>query len=320
MATYKLYKKTSDTAKEEIKIPASSVSGLANVATSGSYDDLTDKPEVPGVPDIVQTTGTSTTAVMSQKAVTDELGKYVDKSTAQTISGAKTFTNNFVCSKNYPIIDLRHSLLTHGAYPSKTRSNEIRVLDKDDYYEGGIRFDTYTDGTQELKIMSRSFGTGYISGVILRAKNKASSANEGGAWILYPVIDGSMDLGTSSKRWRNAYVKNIVADNIPFDSNGLSTGTLGSTKLPSAGRYYIEKKASMSQNIISFVLDFNNVATSSGYAYLSAAGDNALGELWLFVYVSTNGTVTMSEYSPKTNGEISFDKDETGTFKYKKID
>lgn len=47
MATYKLYKKTSDTAKEEIQIPASSVSGLANVATSGSYNDLSNKPTIP---------------------------------------------------------------------------------------------------------------------------------------------------------------------------------------------------------------------------------------------------------------------------------
>ena len=133
----------------------------------------------------------------------------INSNLPQTISGAKTFTNNIVCSKNYPIIDLRHTLLTHGAYPSETRSNEIRVLDKDGYYEGGIRFDTYTDGTQELKIMSRSFGTTYISGVILRAKNKASSADEGGAWILHPVTDGSMDFGASSKRWRNGYITNL---------------------------------------------------------------------------------------------------------------
>lgn len=133
----------------------------------------------------------------------------INSNLPQTISGAKTFTNNIVCSKNYPIIDLRHSLLTHGAYPTEARSNEIRFLDKDDYYEGGIRFDTYTDGTQELKIMSRSFGTSNIAGVTLRAKDKASSADEGGAWILHPSTDGSMDLGASSKRWRNGYITNI---------------------------------------------------------------------------------------------------------------
>ena len=49
MATYKLYKKTSATAKEEVQIPASSVSGLAKVATSGSYKDLSNKPTIPTV-------------------------------------------------------------------------------------------------------------------------------------------------------------------------------------------------------------------------------------------------------------------------------
>lgn len=49
MATYKLYKKTSATAKEEVQIPASSVSGLSTVATSGSYDDLSHKPTIPTV-------------------------------------------------------------------------------------------------------------------------------------------------------------------------------------------------------------------------------------------------------------------------------
>ena len=43
MATYKPYKKT-DSGKEEVQIPASSVSGLAQVATSGNYNDLLDKP------------------------------------------------------------------------------------------------------------------------------------------------------------------------------------------------------------------------------------------------------------------------------------
>lgn len=46
MATYKPYKKT-DSGKEEIQIPASSVSGLAKVATSGSYNDLSNKPTIP---------------------------------------------------------------------------------------------------------------------------------------------------------------------------------------------------------------------------------------------------------------------------------
>lgn len=57
MATYKLYKKTSATAKEEVQIPASSVSGLSTVATSGSYDDLSHKPDISGKLSKTENTG-----------------------------------------------------------------------------------------------------------------------------------------------------------------------------------------------------------------------------------------------------------------------
>ena len=55
--------KTGENTSEEIKIPASSVSGLAKVATSGLYDDLSNKPT-----------------------------NYVTTNTTQTISGNKIFT------------------------------------------------------------------------------------------------------------------------------------------------------------------------------------------------------------------------------------
>ncbi len=59
MATYKLYKKTSATAKEEVQIPASSVSGLAKVATSGSYNDLSHKPDIHNGTLTIQKNGTT---------------------------------------------------------------------------------------------------------------------------------------------------------------------------------------------------------------------------------------------------------------------
>lgn len=213
----------------------------------------------------------------------------------EIISTKKFFRNQLIVSDE---IDIGAS----APAPEANQYRYIDFLDKND---------------KRIGIVGASIDTNKNYGAYLQAGNVASmgvsSTPDGFVYSYGPIPpdnDNTNKLATTG--W--------VRRNIPFDSNGLSTGTLGSTKLPSAGRYYIEKKASMSQNIISFVLDFNNAATSSSYAYLSAAGDNALGELWLFVYVSQNGTVTMSEYSPKTNGEISFDKDETGTFKYKKLD
>lgn len=60
--TYKPKRKISATESEEIKIPASSVDGLSTVATSGSYNDLTNKPT-----------------------------NYVTTNTEQTITSKKTF-------------------------------------------------------------------------------------------------------------------------------------------------------------------------------------------------------------------------------------
>lgn len=60
---YTLERKTGENTSEEIKFPASSVDGLSTVATSGSYNDLTNKPT-----------------------------NYVTTDTTQTISSAKTFT------------------------------------------------------------------------------------------------------------------------------------------------------------------------------------------------------------------------------------
>ena len=70
MATkvYKPKRKISATESEEIKIPASSVNGLSTVATSGSYNDLNNKPTIPSMPT-----------------------NYVTTDTAQDITGIKSF-------------------------------------------------------------------------------------------------------------------------------------------------------------------------------------------------------------------------------------
>lgn len=98
MATYKLYKKTSATAKEEIQIPASSVSGLAKVATSGSYNDLANKPTIPT--DYVKYT---------VQTITD-----AQKSQARSNIGAGTssFSGNYNDLSNKPTFSLSGTTLT----------------------------------------------------------------------------------------------------------------------------------------------------------------------------------------------------------------
>lgn len=61
------------------KIQARNNIGAGTSNFSGDYKDLSNKPTIPEAVSIVQTTGTSTTAVMSQKAVTDNLNTKLSK-------------------------------------------------------------------------------------------------------------------------------------------------------------------------------------------------------------------------------------------------
>lgn len=79
MATYKLYKKTSATAKEEVQIPASSVSGLAKVATSGSYNDLSNKPPIPDVSGLMPKSGGTFTGEVKFGSTENFQGYYIKR-------------------------------------------------------------------------------------------------------------------------------------------------------------------------------------------------------------------------------------------------
>lgn len=98
MATYKLYKKTSATAKEEVQIPASSVSGLAKVATSGSYNDLSNKPTIPT--DYVKYTAQTLTTAQKTQARSN-IG-----------AGTSNFSGNYNDLTNKPTPAIKSASLT----------------------------------------------------------------------------------------------------------------------------------------------------------------------------------------------------------------
>lgn len=72
--TYKPKRKISATESEEIKIPASSVDGLSTVATSGSYNDLSNKPTIPDVSDKLSKTENTGVNVLGTTKSTTTLG------------------------------------------------------------------------------------------------------------------------------------------------------------------------------------------------------------------------------------------------------
>lgn len=89
MATkvYKPKRKISATESEEIKIPASSVDGLSTVATSGSYNDLSNKPTIPDVSGLMPKSGgtfTGNISVPSTITFTDTTNPYIKMTTGGT--------------------------------------------------------------------------------------------------------------------------------------------------------------------------------------------------------------------------------------------
>ena len=326
MATYKPYKKT-DSGKEEVQIPASSVSGLAKVATSGSYNDLEYKPTIPTVNNgtlTIQKNGTtvqtftanqsssvtanitvptkasdvnalsldggtinkSKTIKMDASANSDGanlkwgtvnsknpyigyasdqvdgtfvvgslLGtnyasglaigggsgnllwkgtkvattsdiptNYVTTDTEQTISGAKTFTSDVVVNKATPKFNMKLSGLTNGTTPSANQFGEVCFLDKNGVYEGGIRFDSPTNGENRTKLSTNSFGTTHSNYVALFAKKNASSATATDIWRFIPNQDAVIDLGQSDLRWRN--VRAVTTYSNVYGSDLCSTNSL----------------------------------------------------------------------------------------------
>ena len=172
--------------------------GYATVAESGSYNDLSDKPTIPT--------------------------NYVTTDTEQTISGAKTFTSDVVVNKATPKFNMKLSGLTNGTTPSANQFGEVCFLDKNGVYEGGIRFDSPTNGENRTKLSTNSFGTTHSNYVALFAKKNASSATATDIWRFIPNQDAVIDLGQSDLRWRN--VRAVTTYSNVYGSDLCSTNSL----------------------------------------------------------------------------------------------
>ena len=193
------------------------------------------------VPKVVQSTGTSENDVMSQKAVTDEFGKYVDKSSVQTIEGAKTFTGGLATDDLQPTTDQsvdigsttkrfghayvsgeiqvysadKHRIsfidtdVENGTNPSVNKMGQTIYYDKNNVFLSAWRGVATTAGRVRADLMARSFGTTYTNYVALLAEPNATSANAADTWHFIPNLNNVHDLGYSTWRWKNGYITNL---------------------------------------------------------------------------------------------------------------
>ena len=85
------------------KIPASNISGLATVATSGSYNDLSDKPHIPEGVIVDQTYSATSTNAQSGKAVADAISTKQDTLVSGT--NIKTINNSSILGSGNISVD-----------------------------------------------------------------------------------------------------------------------------------------------------------------------------------------------------------------------
>jgi len=181
---------------------------LATVATSGSYNDLSNKPTIPAAQVNSDWNATSGVAQILNKP---DLSNYVTTNTTQTISGAKTFADSALTVwAQTPELNLTDSEVQKGTVPSGWNNGSILYKDKDFNDLVGI-YPGYTSA-KETRLEFRCYAaqaasnTGYEYMVLY-----SGTSGQGGAGTLavpstFPNgTDNTKDLGKSWARWKQLY-------------------------------------------------------------------------------------------------------------------
>lgn len=143
-------------------------------------------------------------------------------------------------------------------------------------------------------------------------------------WRFNPTSSSlPIELGEPNRPWNNAYIKNIVADsvtadNLPFTSDGLSTGTLGATTKLASGRYYIERDITINNNTTHIAVV---VEGTGNYVYVPARTSTAMNFIGVSLISSGTNLVSVSMTLHDSSGSIVDNTTVTaGTYKYKLLD
>ena len=188
--------------------------------------------------DIVQSIGQSTTAVMSQKAVTDELNKKASTS-ANTFTGDQTVTGNGSVSGNFTV----GCNLTVNGTTTTVDSTTLQVKDKLIEVAHGNTTSLTTpaglvapkyDGTNSGALVFDSTGTAYVGDVTLKDGNIDVAKSDlqplatrdglvGGNLVQYD--SSALTLKDSGKKISDLALKTDIPDSAKHSSKQLATNT-----------------------------------------------------------------------------------------------
>ena len=149
--------------------------------------------------------------------------KFVTTDTAQTVSGAKTFSSNVNVYNSDSTTDTANIVLKNSKAERGSTTNigeqNISFLDKDNAQIGNIKCEVDSSGVSTLTLQCTN-SSNSSSGIRLRRTSTGT--------FLQPVFNNGCNLGTSGYRWYDVQTRGI---------NGLTPSSLGMPVAPSSTSY-----------------------------------------------------------------------------------
>lgn len=190
-------------------------SGLSEVATSGSYDDLSNKPTIPT---LLSTTGQSTTAGMTQKAITDALGNKADSSSLSDVATSGSYND----LSNKPSIPTLLSSTGSSTTEGMTQASITNELNS----KVDISSIVQVTGSSTTNIMSQSAVSSAISDagsevkVVQRNGTDLTPDSSGKVNVIVPILESSTGSSTTAGMTQSAITTALSSK---ADSSSLST-------------------------------------------------------------------------------------------------
>lgn len=251
-------KYTSQSLTDAQKVQARTNIGAGTSNFSGSYNDLSDKPSIPDSVTIVQATGTSTTSVMSQNAVTNGLNGKLSKTDNTNIEviGTKKATTTLSGNQLYSPSGMifggsaaAAGLVTRGICGVTTPGTGGACSKENLYvnYDGNNNFNPSRQIVLNAGTVGNHLGSNMYQYTIPRgdivknwveAKGYATSVKVNGNTIT--SSSGVVDLGTvitSHQSIKSINTNNTAAQSVNSSEAVAGSGTINLHKVAKTGSY-----------------------------------------------------------------------------------
>ena len=291
-------------------------SGLATVATSGSYNDLSNKPTIPTVNDTtltIQQNGiivdTFTANSSGDKTVNIQC---VDLTSNQTIDGNKTFSNGLFASKSGQgdLATLEDSSINStnedaNGMPLTGHTNSVKIK--------GSQFNVvpcmltgqlYTSGDTSAELRAykyKDLTTNAMIAIRYVYANNSGFVQFKNISFIIPNVTSTTNLGSSSLQWNTTYTRNMLIDNDINIASSLINKTNNSGVLTMRGGISNTEGASLSL----YGKDYGGSPGLIGNIYMTAYGNSDYTNFRIY----PNGIIRVYNNSTATTKNVAMQED-----------